>query len=181
MVAWGAGAAGPVLLACRQWHPLGLVRRLPSRRAGAWHCVPLLPWQVQCCGRVCAALAAGLGVWGRSWVPRLSRAPPPLPPRSPCCVWLVVSSGCPLSLRAGTPFHVVCAFCGLGPVAPQVRPTCPLRVCASALPQCPPPSPLPGPVWRAHLAWFRCRALAGPFHAVRATPRFLPQSRAPSS
>ena len=34
MVAQGAGAAGPVILACRQWDPLGLARRLPI--LGVW-------------------------------------------------------------------------------------------------------------------------------------------------
>ena len=42
-----------------------------------------------------------------------------------------------------------------------------------------PPPPLPGLLRRAHLARSRCRALVGPFHAVRAPPRVLPQSRAP--
>ena len=51
--------------------------------------------------------------------------PPPLPSLpvlrgSPVCV-------CGLSLHAGTPFHVVCAFRGLGPVAISVRAVCPLR------------------------------------------------------
>ena len=36
MVPRGAGAAGPVLLACRQWDPLRLARRLPSLGVGAW-------------------------------------------------------------------------------------------------------------------------------------------------
>ena len=35
-------------------------------------------------------------------------------------------------------------------------------------------------VWRAHLAWSRHWALVGPFHVVRAPPRVLPRSRAPS-
>ena len=35
----------------------GLARRLPSRRAGANHCLLLLPWPVQCPCRVCLALA----------------------------------------------------------------------------------------------------------------------------
>ena len=41
-------------------------------------------------------------------------------------------------------------------------------------------SPLPWVVWRAHLAWSRHWALAGPFHVVRAPPRVLPRSLAPS-
>ena len=35
-------------------------------------------------------------------------------------------------------------------------------------------------VWRAHLAWSRHWALVGPFHVVRAPPRVLPRSLAPS-
>ena len=66
MVARGAGAAGPVLLACRQWDPLGLARRLPSLGVGAWRCAPLLPWRVQCPVCVCAALAAGSGGFAAS-------------------------------------------------------------------------------------------------------------------
>ena len=41
------------------------------------------------------------------------------------------------------------------------------------------PPPLPGLVWRAHLARSLCWALVGPFHSVRAPPRVLPRSRAP--
>ena len=36
-------------------------------------------------------------------------------------------------------------------------------------------SPLPGSASRAHLAWFRCRAPVGPFHAVCEPPCFLPR------
>ena len=39
--------------------------------------------------------------------------------------------------------------------------------------------PLPGLVWRAHLARSGCWALIGPFHAVRDPPRVLPRSCAP--
>ena len=35
-------------------------------------------------------------------------------------------------------------------------------------------------VWRAHLAWSGHWALVGPFHVVRASPRVLPRSLAPS-
>ena len=143
MVARGAGAAGPVLLACRQWDPLGLARRLPSLGVGVWRCAPLLPWQVQCPVRVCAALAAGSGGSGRYLVLCLSRFPLPAP-RVPRCVWRAVSSGCPLPSLAGTPFHAVCAFRVLGPVALLVVPVCPLRVCALALPRRPPPLLLGG-------------------------------------
>ena len=179
MVARGVGAAGPVLLACRQWDPRGLARRLPSFGAGAWRCAPLLPWRVQCPGRVCAALAAGSGGLGRLLVSCLPRFPLPAQ-RVLRCVWRAVPSGCPLPSLAGTPFHAVCALRGLGPVALLVFPACPLCVCALALSRRPLPSPhLPRLVWRAHLAWSQCWALVGPFHAVRAPPRVLPRSRAP--
>ena len=59
----------------------------------------------------------------------------------PRCVWLAVLSRCPLSSLAGTPFHAVCAFRGLGPVALLVFPACPLRVRALALSLRPPPPP----------------------------------------
>ena len=175
MVARGAGAAGPVLLARRQWDPLGLARRLPSLGVGAGRCAPLLPWRVQCPVCVCAALAAGSGGSGRYPVFCLSRFPLPAP-RVPRCVWRAVLSGCPLPSLAGTPFHAVCAFRALGPVAYLVVPACPFRVCALALPRC--PLPPPWVVWRAHLAWSRHWALVGPFHVVRAPPRVLPRSLA---
>ena len=177
MVARGAGAAGSVLLACRQWDRLGLARRLPSLGVRAWRCAPLLPWRVECPVCVCAALAAGSGGSGRYLVLCLSLFPLPAP-RVPRCVWRAVPSGCPLPSLAGTPFHAVCAFRVLGPVALLVVPACPFRVCALALPR----RPLPPPwvVWRAHLAWSRHWALVGPFHVVRAPPRVLPRSLAPS-
>ena len=146
MVARGAGAAGPVLLACRQQDPRGLARRLPSLGAGAWRGAPLLPWRVQCPGCVCAALAASSGGLGRCRV--LCLPPFPLPaPHFLRCVWRAVPSACSLSSLAGTPFHAVCAFRGLGPVALLVFPACPLCVCALALPRRlrpPPPLPLVG-------------------------------------
>ena len=142
MVARGAGAAGPVLLACRQWDPLGLARRLPSLGVGAWRCAPPLPWRVQCPVRVCAELAAGSGGSGR-YLMCLSRFLLPAP-RVPRCVWRAVPSGCPLPSLAGTPFHAVCAFRELGPVALLVVPACPLCVCALAPPRRPLPPPLGG-------------------------------------
>ena len=142
MVARGAGAAGPVLLACRQWDLLGLARRLPSLGVGAWRCAPLLPWRVQCPVCVCAALAAGSRGSGRYLVLCLSRFPLPAP-RVPRCVWRAIPSACPLPSLAGTPFHAVCAFRALGPVVLLVVPACPLCVCALTLPRRPPP-PLGG-------------------------------------
>ena len=143
MVARGAGAAGRVLLACRQWDPLGLARRLPSLGVGAWRCAPLLPWRVQCPICVCAVPAAGSGGSGWYLASCLFRFPLPAP-RVPRCVWRAVPSGCPLPSLAGTPFHAVCAFRALGPVALPVVPTCPFRVCALALSRCPLPPPLGG-------------------------------------
>ena len=103
----------------------------------------------------------------------------PLPgPRLPRCVWRAFLSGCPLSSIAGTPFHLVCAFRALGLVAPLVFCACFFRVRALALSRTSRPPPLPGSVWRAHLARSRCWAPVAPFHAVRAPPRVLPRSRA---
>ena len=144
MVARSAGAAGPVLLTCRQCNPLGLARRLPSLGVGAWPYAPLLPWRVQCPVCVCAALAAGSGGSGRYLVLCLSRFPLPAP-RVPRCVWRAVPSGCPLPSLAGRPFHAVCAFRAPGPAALLVVLACPFRVCALALPRRPLP-PLPGGV-----------------------------------
>ena len=170
MVARGAGAAGPVLLAGRQWDPLGLARRLPSLGAGAWRSAPLLPWRVQCPVCVCAALAAGSGGSGRYLASCLFRFPLPAP-RVPRCVWRAVPSGCPLPSLAGTPFHAVCAFRALGPVALPVVPACPFRVCALALSRSPLPPPLGG-VTRAHLAWSRCerRLVSGAVPTPAARP-----------
>ena len=155
-------------------HP-GLARRLPSRGAGAWRGAPLLPWRVQCPGRVCAALAAASGSWGRCPV---SCLPPfPLPtPLFPRCVWRAVLSGCPLPSLAGTPFHAVCAFCGLGPVALLVFPACALCVFVRSRSRgvrAPPPPP-PGGVASAHCA-------VPVLGAGRAVPRGLCPSACPAS
>ena len=72
------------------------------------------------------------GARGRRWVFCLPRFPLPAP-RSLRCVWRALLSGCFLSWLAGTPFHAVCAFRGLGPVALLVFPACPLCVSALAL------------------------------------------------
>ena len=81
------------------------------------------------------------GGWGWGLVLCLPRFPLSAP-RFLRSVWRAVPSGCPLSSLAGTPFHAVCAFRGLGPVALLVFPACPLCVCALALsrrPRHPPP------------------------------------------
>ena len=118
---------------------------------------------------------------GTSAASRVPPVPPPLSPGSSRCMWRVLPSRCPVSSPAGTPFHVVCAFHRPGPVASQVRAACPLRVCALTLLRRSCPPPFPRLVWRTHHAWFRGRAPVGPFRAVRAPPRFLPRSLAPTS
>ena len=80
---------------------------------------------------------------GRYLVLCLSRFPLPAP-RVPRCVWRAVLSGCPLPSLAGTPFHAVCAFRALSPVALLIVPACSFPVCALALPRCPPPPLLSG-------------------------------------
>ena len=80
----------------------------------------LLPWRVQCPGRVWAALAAGLGGRGPCQFSLLLFSSS-LPSRPSRCVLQVVPPGCPLPWPDGTPFHAVCAFRGLGPVALKVR------------------------------------------------------------
>ena len=92
---------------------------------------------------MCAALAAGSGGSGRYLMLCLSCFPLPAP-RVPRCVWRAIPSGCFLPSLAGTPFHAVCAFRELGPVALLVVPACPLRVRALALPRRPLPPPLGG-------------------------------------
>ena len=94
--------------------------------------------------RLCVRGARGrFGGSGRYRVLCLSLFPLPAP-RVRRCVWRAVPSGCPLPSLAGTPFHVVCAFRALGPVARLVVPACPFRVCALALSRCPLPPPLGG-------------------------------------
>ena len=82
------------------------------------------------------------GGWGWGLVLCLPRFPLSAP-RFLRSVWRAVPSGCPLSSLAGTPFHAVCAFRGLGPVALLVFPACPLCVCALALSRRPRPPPPP--------------------------------------
>ena len=178
MVTRGAGAAGPVLLACRQWDPLGLARRLPSLGLGAWRSAPLLPWRVQCPVCVCAALAAGSGGSGRYLVLCLSRFPH-LAPRVPRCVWRALPVR--LSLTLARWYAIPGGLC-----VPRARSGCPsgsprvpfARVCARAPASSAPPALWV--VWRAHLVRSRDWALVGPFHAVRAPLRVLPRSLAPS-
>ena len=177
MVARGAGAAGPVLLACRQWDPFGLVRALPSLGVGAWHCAPLLPWRVQCPVCLCAALAAGSGGSGRYLVLCLSRFT--FPPR-------VFRAACGGLSRPGVPYPRSL----VRQSTRSVRSARPVRLpfwwSPRALSVCvrsrsrgvrSPPSWV---VWGAHFARSRLWALVGPFHVVLAPPRVLPRSLAPS-
>ena len=136
-------------------------RRCRTRATGLSPVGPLVGWRGGClavgpvrgamrhyCLGGCSALVMCVwrswpvrGGWGRCWVLCLPCFPLPAP-RFLRCVWRVVPSGCPLSSLAGTPFHAVCAFRGLGPVALLVFPACPLCVCARALAaSAPPPSP----------------------------------------
>ena len=96
----------------------------------------------------------------------------------------VLFAGCPASVFP--PFACSYALpCGL--CVPRARSGCPsgprrvsvAAVCARA-PAAYAPLPPSGSVWRAHYARGRCRALLGPFQAVRALPRFLPRSRVPA-
>ena len=97
--------------------------------------------------------------------------PPPPPP-------LVQVAGCPLRVFFvhACWYAISCAFRELGPVALPVRAACPLRGCALALPRCQPPPP---PFLRTHLARSTRRVPVGPFHVVRAPPRFPLGSLAP--
>ena len=105
------------------------------------------------------------GGWGRCRVLCLPCFPLPAP-RFLRCVWRALASGCPLSSLAGTPFHAVCGFRGVNPVALLVFPVCPLCMCALALSLRPPPPPPRVVVARAPC---RVRMLG----AGRAVPRGL--------
>ena len=172
MVARGAGAAGPVLLACRQWHPLGLAQRLPSLGVGAWRCAPLLP-------RLCVRGVRGrFGGFGS--VPGVVSLSFP-PPRPACSALRVAGRPVRVSLTLARWYAIPRGWC-----VPRARSGCPSgspRVSLSCMCARAPAASAPPPpwvVWRAHLAWSRHWALVGPFHVVRAPPRVLPRSLAPS-
>ena len=107
---------------------------------------------------------------------------PPFPPSCPAFPALCVA-GRPVrvSLILARWYAIPCDLC-----VPRSRSGYPsgfprgsfLCVCTPALAASAPPLPLPGLVWRAHLARSRCWALVGPFQAVCAPPRVLPLSRA---
>ena len=125
MVSRAAGAAGPVLLACRQWETHGLTRRPPSRCAAVLHCVLLLPWRVHRLGRVCAALTAGLEGGGQcpflrlpfGLLPALAFLAVRVAGCPPC--WDTPGWALPGWSRSGSP---------LGPRHVSVRASPPLRV-----------------------------------------------------
>ena len=170
--AWSPGAPaplGPCYWLVASGTPLGW--RGGCLGVGEWRSAPLLLWRVQCPVRVCAALTAGLGGSGRYLVLCPSRFPLPAP-HVPRCVWRAVPSGFPLPLLAGTPFHAVCAFREVGPVALLVVPACLLRVCPLRLPR----RPLPPP-----LGVVACAPRAVPaLGAGRAVPRGLCPSACPA-
>ena len=103
------------------------------------------------------------------------------PPSRPACSALRVA-GRPVRVSLTLPrwYAIPRGLCvprarsGCPSGSPRVSLSC---VCARALVVSPPP---PWVVWRAHLAWSRHWALVGPFHVVRAPPRVLPRSLAPS-
>ena len=106
----------------------------------------------------------------------------PFPPSRPACPALRVA-GRPVrvSLTLARWYAIPRSLC-----VPRARSSCPSGsprvpfacVCARApAASAPPPRSL---VWRAHLARSRHWALVGPFHVVRAPPRVLPRSLAPS-
>ena len=104
------------------------------------------------------------------------------PPSRPACPALRVA-GRPVrvSLTLARWYAISCGLC-----VPRARSGCPSGstrvpyacVCANAPAASAPPHPWV--VWRAHLAGSRHWVLVGPFHVVRAPPRVLPWSLAPS-
>ena len=119
------------------------MRRLPSLGARAWRSAPLLPWRVQCPGRVCAALAAGSGGSGQFLVSCLPRFPLSRPACSALCV-----AGRPVrvSLTLARWYAIPCGLC-----VPLTRSACSsgnprvtfVCVCALVLPRRPLPPPHP--------------------------------------
>ena len=128
--------------------------------------------------RPCVRGARGRFLGGFGPVPGV--VSPLLPPSRPACSALRVAGRpvrVPLTLAGW--YAIPCGLC-----VPRARSGCPSGcprvsfscVCARALAVSAPR----WVVWRAHLAWSRHWALVGPFHVVRAPPRVLPRSRAPS-
>ena len=103
------------------------------------------------------------------------------PPRSACSALRVAGRPVRVSLTLARWYAIPRGLCvprarsGCPSGSPRVSLSC---VCARAPAASAPPPPWV--VWRAHLAWSRHWALVGPFHVVRAPPRVLPRSLAPS-
>ena len=103
------------------------------------------------------------------------------PPRPACSALRVAGRPVRVSLTLARWYAIPRGLCvprarsGCPSGSPRVSLSC---VCARALAMSAPPPPWV--VWRAHLAWSRHWALVGPFHVVRAPPRVLPRSLAPS-
>ena len=103
----------------------------------------------------------------------------PFPPR-------VSRAACGRPSRPGVPYPLLLVRHSSGRCVPRARSCCPSGsprvpfacVCDRA-PAASAPRP-PWVVWCAHLAQSRHWALVGPFHVVRAPPRVLPRSLAPS-
>ena len=101
----------------------------------------------------------------RPWCPALRVVGPPVRVSLTLARWYAIPRGlCVPRARSGCPSG-----------SPHVPFAC---VCARA--PAASASPPPWVVWRAHLARSRHWALVGPFHVVRAPPRVLPRSLAPS-
>ena len=102
------------------------------------------------------------------------------PPRPACSALRVAGRPARVPLTLARWYAIPRGLCvprarsGCPSGSPRVSLSC---VCARALAVSAPP---PWVVWRAHLAWSRHRALVGPFHVVRAPPRVLFRSLAPS-
>ena len=163
-----------MLLACLQWECRGLARRMPSRGAGAWRSAPLLPWRVQCPGRVCAALAAGSG--GLGPVPGFVSSPFP-PSHLEVPALCVAGRPIQMSLILARWYAIPCGLCV--PRAPSGCPSGLPRVslacsCARALAAFAPQPPSWVDVARAP----RAVPVLG---AGRAVPRGLCPSACPAS
>ena len=178
--AWSPGAPalpGPCYWLVASWIPLGwrggcLALRL-GRGAVRHYCLGGCSALVVCARRSRPVRGARAGTWCRVFPVS------PFPGRVSCAV-------CGGLSRPSVPYpcslvrHSMRSVRFRVPrVALLVVPACPLCVCALALPWHLLPPPLPWLVWRAHLGWSRCRALVGPFHAVRAPLGVVPRSRAP--
>ena len=181
MVARGAGAAGPVLLACRQWDPCALAGWRSGHLALGLVCDAVRHYCLGGCSALVVCVRRSRPV-RRAWASAgfCAFLISPFPPRVSCAL-------CGWPSRPGVPYprslvrHSMRSVRSAGSVrlpfwySPRTLCVC-VRSRSRGVRA---PAPLPGIVWRAHLARSRCWALVGPFNAVRAPPRVLPRSRAP--